>query len=58
MFIKVTKQHIKKGLRRKGEKEYFTYRYITIILLKILTISIGQIGFRKFDLRFEIKWGW
>lgn len=58
MFIKITKQYIKKGHRRKGEKEYFIYRYVTIILFKIITISMGHIGLKKFDLRVEIKWGW
>ncbi len=48
--IKITRE-ISRG-------EYFTYRYMTITFLKIFKISIGQLGFRKVDIRFEMRWGW
>ncbi len=57
-MIKITKCKIKKGKRRKGERKFSIYRYITISFLKIFKISIGQLGFKKVDIRFEMKWGW
>jgi hypothetical protein len=49
---------VKRIVLKNGARKYLTYRYMTISFLKIFKISIGQLGFKKMDIRFEIKWGW
>lgn len=57
MSIKISKVEIKKDKRRKDEKG-FIYRYITISIFNFINISIGQVGFKKVDIRIHFTWGW
>ncbi len=42
----------------KIKAKHTKYFYIVITLFKLLTISIGTLGIKKFDIRFQISWGW